>query len=479
MAQAVLPSLLLVLVSMIWNVMLTCSQPTTILSSISDGHTLVTIVEDTLTVNNTVYKRLSMQGSGPQWRAVNGVGTIWVNESDAFDVQYFNQLSQPELIHAHGQTPPYSEDGVPYITGPPIPALSSSHVNFSVDLPFRGTFFVHSHSGLHYTNGVTAPLVTYAPLPPTYPNASLLNQAVDVIMVVEDFCPYNPGIGPQHNPSCFDVFTVYQSFVDHANNDTADALYPATINADRSVRDADLAINGGSPPAQALPFSLLQGTTSWANLSKSTLPLRAGFNFSECKMPANESHVSFRYHLANSKIIEEAESIILQPGQLVRLRIINAASMSNYYVDFGNTTLHRPAAVTLSQLPRCVFPYLARIYDVCVGGLQGTLIATDGHLILPDTASGYWISVSQRMDVILVVPSTPSTYLITATTEFSSAKRSGLVLVTNNQPPPAGQPHGIQTHNASHPSPTVELLLLSSCPIVRYGVPSLSRNVQQ
>lgn len=91
----------------------------------------------------------------------------------------------------------------------------------------------------------------------------------------------------------------------------------------------------------------------------------------------------------------------------------------------------------------CVFVCL-RMFAVILAGLQGTLIATDGHLVQPDTAMGYWVAVAQRMDVILRMPSAPGVFLVSATTEFAPAMRSGIVLVSNAQPPPPGQP-------AAHP----------------------------
>ncbi len=39
----------------------------------------------------------------------------------AFRVRVENKLSEPTLIHWHGLTPPWRQDGVPNISAPPIP----------------------------------------------------------------------------------------------------------------------------------------------------------------------------------------------------------------------------------------------------------------------------------------------------------------------------------------------------------------------
>ena len=64
----------------------------------------------------------------------------------AFRVRVENRLSEPSLIHWHGLTPPWRQDGVPNISSPPIPA--GEDADFDFPLAFDGTFFMHSHQGL-------------------------------------------------------------------------------------------------------------------------------------------------------------------------------------------------------------------------------------------------------------------------------------------------------------------------------------------
>ncbi len=60
-----------------------------------------------------------------------------------FRVRVENGVDEPSLIHWHGLTPPWRQDGVPGISGPPIPPGGSADYDFP--LRFGGTFWMHSH----------------------------------------------------------------------------------------------------------------------------------------------------------------------------------------------------------------------------------------------------------------------------------------------------------------------------------------------
>ena len=76
-----------------------------------------------------------------------------------FRVRVENQIDEPSLIHWHGLTPPWQQDGVPGISGPPIPPGGSADYNFP--LAFGGTFWMHSHRGLQEQSLMLAPLIIH------------------------------------------------------------------------------------------------------------------------------------------------------------------------------------------------------------------------------------------------------------------------------------------------------------------------------
>ena len=74
-----------------------------------------------------------------------------------FRVRVENGIDEPSLIHWHGLTPPWRQDGVPGISGPPIPPGGSADYDFP--LRFGGTFWMHSHQGLQEQRLMAAPLI--------------------------------------------------------------------------------------------------------------------------------------------------------------------------------------------------------------------------------------------------------------------------------------------------------------------------------
>jgi FtsP/CotA-like multicopper oxidase with cupredoxin domain len=74
-----------------------------------------------------------------------------------FRVRVENRIEEPSLIHWHGLTPPWQQDGVPGVSGPAIPAGGSADYDFP--LRFGGTFWMHSHQGLQEQLLMSAPLI--------------------------------------------------------------------------------------------------------------------------------------------------------------------------------------------------------------------------------------------------------------------------------------------------------------------------------
>src|SRR5215471_19736555 len=76
-----------------------------------------------------------------------------------FRVRVENQIDQPSLIHWHGLAPPWQQDSVPGISGPPIPVGASADYDFPLD--YGGTFYMHSHQGLQEQLLMVAPLIIH------------------------------------------------------------------------------------------------------------------------------------------------------------------------------------------------------------------------------------------------------------------------------------------------------------------------------
>ena len=90
-------------------------------------------------------------------RQPDGTSGITTDISKPFRVRVENRTAEPSLIHWHGLTPPWRQDGVPEISGPAIPAGGSADYDF----PLRrgGSYWMHSHYGLQEQVLLSAPLI--------------------------------------------------------------------------------------------------------------------------------------------------------------------------------------------------------------------------------------------------------------------------------------------------------------------------------
>lgn len=92
-------------------------------------------------------------------RQPDGKPGLVMDVSTPFRIHLENEIGEPTLVHWHGLTPPWQQDGVPYVSAPPIAAGASGHYDFP--LTFGGTYWMHSHQGFQEQELMTAPLVIH------------------------------------------------------------------------------------------------------------------------------------------------------------------------------------------------------------------------------------------------------------------------------------------------------------------------------
>ena len=76
----------------------------------------------------------------------DGSKIIQKTEGECFNLIVENHTKVPTGLHWHGLILPVKEDGVPYVTQPPILPGNSQSYNF--EIVQSGTFWAHSHYGL-------------------------------------------------------------------------------------------------------------------------------------------------------------------------------------------------------------------------------------------------------------------------------------------------------------------------------------------
>jgi FtsP/CotA-like multicopper oxidase with cupredoxin domain len=107
--------------------------------------------------------------------------------------------------------------------------------------------------------------------------------------------------------------------------------------------------------------------------------------------------IEFDAYLANDRTLGDPQTVRVEAGGRVRLRIINAASSTNFWLDLG--------------------------------ALAGDLVAVDGHAIAPLSGSRFPLAIAQRADIRLRLPAGVGAYPILAVREGDTA-RTGIILAT-------------------------------------------------
>lgn len=107
--------------------------------------------------------------------------------------------------------------------------------------------------------------------------------------------------------------------------------------------------------------------------------------------------VGFDAFLANDRDLSDPEIVQVGKSGKVRLRIINAGLSSNFWIDIGR--------------------------------LQGRLVAVDGVDVSPISGSRFEITMAQRLDIDVSIPSDGGAYPILAQLE-GGKERTGIILAT-------------------------------------------------
>ena len=116
------------------------------------------VVEYTLDIRETT---ISPAGKPVRALTINGGlpgPPLRFKEGDTARIHVVNGLKGDEVsTHWHGVLVPNVEDGVPYVTTPPI--FSGKSRTFEFPLKHAGTYWYHSHTGLQEQRGVYGSIV--------------------------------------------------------------------------------------------------------------------------------------------------------------------------------------------------------------------------------------------------------------------------------------------------------------------------------
>lgn len=118
-------------------------------------------------------------------------------------------------------------------------------------------------------------------------------------------------------------------------------------------------------------------------------------------MGADVVEVNYDTVLANFKTLESPDVFTVKPGERVRLRMINAASATNFIISLGK--------------------------------LEGQAIAVDGSRIQPFSGQQFELGIAQRIDIVVTIPKEGGQFPILAQGE-ATFLQAGIILKADDTP---------------------------------------------
>ena len=208
--------------------------------------------------------------------------TLEFTEGDTAEITVYNKLENEEVsIHWHGILLPPIMDGVPYVNTPPI--FPGKSFTFKFTIRQHGTYWYHSHTSVQEQKGVYGAFIIH-------PKSKTVKVDHDIALVLSDWSDENAD--------------------NIMNNLRKDGDY--YLFKKNSVRSYLGAIKAGS----------LQNhlNNEWMRMGGMDL-----------------SDVGYDAFLINGK--RNHQLIDAHPGDRIRLRVINAAASSYFYVALGDVDL--------------------------------------------------------------------------------------------------------------------------------------------
>ncbi|WP_374374948.1 multicopper oxidase family protein [Dongia sp.] len=212
----------------------------------------------------------------------DGSHGLTLSPDERFRVELANQCGEPAIIHWHGQTPPFLQDGVADKERPLIEPGASAAYDFS---PRPGTHWMHSHHGLQEQRLMAAPLIVHTA-------ADLRADVQEVVVLLHDF-----------------------TFRD-----------PVEILAELTGGlELDHSGHGGAP-APAMDMAGMDHST----MDHGSMTHGAG------GMDLND--VTYDAYLANDRTLADPLVVRTERKGRVRLRLINGATSTAFHINLGRLT---------------------------------------------------------------------------------------------------------------------------------------------
>ena len=134
------------------------------------------------------YKKVNFTGKEKQAMVINDslpAPVLYFKEGNQAVIHVTNKMDRESSIHWHGILLPNFQDGVPYLTTPPIPP-GKTHT-FTFPLRHSGTYWYHSHTGLQEQRGLYGAIVIEP-----QPKKKRWKYKKDLVLTLSDWTDENP-----------------------------------------------------------------------------------------------------------------------------------------------------------------------------------------------------------------------------------------------------------------------------------------------
>ena len=312
-------------------------------------------------------------------RQPDGTHGVTLEPGELFNVDLANRSGEETIIHWHGQTPAFLQDGVAEFGLPRIPDGDIWSFEY---IPRPGTTWMHSHAGLQEQLLLAAPLVVR-----TAEDARADVQEVTILL--HDFSFRQPE----------EIFAELTGG-GVATGNVMDAIQGMAGAAPAAAMPGHDMANMGAAPAMPdmggmAPMPGMGGMAPMPGMGEMAQAPAAAMG----GMPMDLNDVVFDAFLANDRTLEDPLVVRTERGGRVRLRIINSAASTNFWIDLG--------------------------------ALNGTVIAVDGNPVAPVSGSRFPLAMAQRLDILVDV--SEGAFPILAQAE-GLRDRTGIVLATPEAP---------------------------------------------
>jgi FtsP/CotA-like multicopper oxidase with cupredoxin domain len=236
--------------------------------------------------------------------------TLRFKKGDSAKIHVRNEMDVETSIHWHGILLPNLQDGVPYVTTPPI--LPGTTFTYEFPIKHSGTYWYHSHTGLQEQRGVYGSIIFE-------PEAPDIKTDLDYVVMLSDWTDENPD----------EVLRTLKSGSDYY-----------------SLKKDSMQSLIGALKARALGGVMKR---SWMRMP-----------------PMDVSDIAYDRFLVNG---QPSSTLDARAGQTVRLRIINGSASTYFYLQFAGGDMHVVSADGVNIKPVNIRRFLiavAETYDVII-----------------------------------------------------------------------------------------------------------------